>query len=71
MKMEAQMTGGTTNNIKTAAIETIRALPDEADWNDVMYRIYVRQKIEVGLKDVENGDTVSHSDVVKRYGITE
>jgi len=58
-------------SIKSAAIETISALPEEADWNDVMYRIYVRQKVDAGLKDVENGDTVPHSDVIKRFGGTK
>ena len=70
-KQEKRMAGETRNNVKTAAIETIKSLPEEADWNDVMHRIYVRQKIESGLKDVENGDTISHSDVEKRFGIKE
>ena len=30
-------------------------LPDDADWDDVMYKIYVRQSIEQGLKDSEAG----------------
>lgn len=40
-------------------------LPEKATWDDVMYTIYVRQKIEQGLKDIEEGHTVSHEDAVK------
>jgi hypothetical protein len=36
-----------------------------------MYRIYVRQKIESGMKDVAQGDTVSVAEVRKRFGLTE
>lgn len=30
-----------------------------------MYTFYVRQKIEEGLKDIEEGRTVSHEDAMK------
>ena len=33
----------------------INALPEESDWEDLMDRIYVRQKIEKGLADSEEG----------------
>lgn len=58
-------------DIKTKVNETLRTLPDDASWEDVMYRIYVRQKIESGLKDVAQGDTVSVAEVRKRFGLTE
>ncbi|MEW6357352.1 MAG: hypothetical protein AB1696_13565 [Planctomycetota bacterium] len=41
--------------IKKEAGILLRDLPDETSWDDLMYRIYVRQKIEKGLKDSENG----------------
>jgi predicted transcriptional regulator len=40
-------------------------LPEQATWDDVMYTFYVRQKIEEGLKDIEEGRTVSHEDAMK------
>ena len=58
-------------NIRDKATETIKTLPDDASWDDVMYRIYVRQKIENGLKDVTDGNTVTVSDVRKRFGLPE
>jgi hypothetical protein len=58
-------------DIKSKVNETLRTLPDDATWEDVMYRIYVRQKIENGLKDVEEGATVSVAEVRKRFGLSE
>ncbi|MFN9712529.1 MAG: hypothetical protein ACK57G_01845 [Planctomycetota bacterium] len=58
-------------DIKSKVNETLRTLPDDASWEDVMYRIYVRQKIESGMKDVAQGDTLSVAEVRKRFGLTE
>jgi predicted transcriptional regulator len=41
-------------------------LPEQATWDDVMYTLYVRQKIEEGLKDVEEGRTLSHEEAMKQ-----
>lgn len=59
------------SDIKSRVHETIESLPDDATWDDVMYRLYVRQKIEAGLKDVESGNTLPVSEVRKRFGLTE
>ena len=56
-------------DIKSKVSETLRSLPDDASWEDVMYRIYVRQKIESGLKDVAEGNTVSIAEVRKVFGL--
>lgn len=37
---------------KQAAKELIEHLSDQASWNDIMYELYVKQKIEAGLKAV-------------------
>ena len=58
-------------DIKSKVNETLRTLPDDATWEDVMYRIYVRQKIENGIKDVAEGDTVSVAEIRKRFGLSE
>ena len=50
---------------KEAARAVIDALPDDASLDDVMYAIYVRHKIEHGLRDIEAGNTVSHEDVMR------
>ena len=58
-------------DIKSKVNETLRTLPDDATWEDVMHRIYVRQKIENGIKDVAEGHTVSVAEVRKRFGLSE
>jgi len=51
---------------KQAAKELIDHLPDQASWNDIMYELYVKQKIEAGLKAVAEGRTVPHEEVKRR-----
>lgn len=48
---------------KEAARQIIEHLPDQATWDDIMYELYVKQKIEEGLADIEAGRTVSHEEV--------
>ena len=49
----------------------IEDLPNETNWNDLMYKIYVRQSIEQGLKDVEEGRIISHDDIKKKFQQTK
>ena len=51
---------------KDAARRLIDSLPDEATWDDIMYELYVKQKIEVGLEAVQEGRTIPHQEVKKR-----
>lgn len=37
--------------LKKEMADLLDGLPDDADWDDVMYSIYVRQSIEDGLVD--------------------
>ncbi len=53
--------------VKEEAKKMIENLPDEATWDDLMYEIYVRQKVEMGLKDIEEGRVVSHEHIKKRF----
>lgn len=41
-------------------------LPDDSTLEDIQYHIYVRQKIDRGLKDVEDGRTISEEEFDKR-----
>jgi predicted transcriptional regulator len=55
--------------VKTAKDEVqeiLKGLPDDATLEEIQYRIYVRQKIERGLKDLDEGRTVSHEEMKKR-----
>ena len=60
-----------TENIKQEAHRLLDKLPDKATWDDLMYQIYVRQTIETGIKDSDEGRTVDVKEVRKRFGLTE
>ena len=53
--------------VKDALLEMARVLPPEATWDDVMARIYVRQKIEDGLCDADEGRTTPHDEVFEEF----
>ena len=59
-----------TETIKQKAHQLLDKLPDSASWEDVMYRIYVRQAIAAGIKDSDQGHTTDVSEVRKRFGLT-
>jgi hypothetical protein len=60
-----------TNNVnmKEAASDLIRQMPDTATWEDLMYHIYVRQAIEKGLADSAAGRKLDVGQVKKMLGI--
>lgn len=51
---------------KDAVRQIIDRLPDQATWEDIMYELYVKQKIEAGLKAVEEGRTIPHEEMKRR-----
>ena len=50
---------------KESIIKMIKDLPDDVSLDEVMYHLYVRQKILRGLEDVKHGRTYSHDEVKK------
>lgn len=50
---------------KQEVLELIKELPDEVDVDEVIYRLYLRQKLESAEKDVREGRLVLHDEVVK------
>ena len=59
-----------TENIKQKAHRLLEHLPDKATWDDLMSQIYVRQTIEAGIKDSDEGKTVDVKKVRKSFGLT-
>lgn len=49
--------------IKTEAKRLIEQMPDHSTWDDIMYKIYVRQKIDTALKAAEEGRVIPHDEV--------
>ena len=54
------------NLVKDEAKRLIEKLPDSATWDDIMYEVYVKQKIAAGLKAADEGRVVSHEEAKKR-----
>ncbi len=41
-------------------------IPDNVSFEDIQYHIYVREKIEQGLKDIEEDRIITQEEVEKR-----
>ena len=54
------------NIVKQEARNLIDKLPDNVTWDDIMYEMYVKEKIADGLKAAEEGRVVSHEDAKQR-----
>ena len=53
-------------NVKDAVRAVIQGLPDNVTWDEVQYRIYVRQQIESGLADSRAGRLVETDEMGQR-----
>jgi predicted transcriptional regulator len=51
---------------KDTIIEMIKNLPNDATMEDIIEAIYVRKKIEKGLKDSEEGRLFTHEEAKER-----
>ena len=57
-----------TQQIPKIELEKIvQELPEMIDVDDIMYRLYLFQKIQDGDRDIEAGRTIPHEQVVKRF----
>ncbi len=54
----------------TEAIKLVRGLSTTSSWDDLMYRIYVRQKIDAGLADFRAGRVHPHSAIRKEFELS-
>ncbi len=43
---------------KQEALDTIARLPDSADMDEIMYRLYVLENIRRGQQDADNGSSI-------------
>lgn len=55
------------STLKEKARILIDSLPDDATWDDLMYEIYVRIKIEKAISADDAGRVVSHEEVKRRF----
>jgi hypothetical protein len=56
-------------SVKQEAQRIIEELAEDATWDDLMYRIYVRQAIESGLRDSESNRALDVKEVRARFGL--
>lgn len=52
-----------SNSVKEEVISLLHKLPDDITLDEIMYHLYVKQKIIKGLKDIEDGNTYTHEEV--------
>ncbi len=57
-----------TATVKEQVLEMIRKLPDDSTVSDIMAELYFRQKVDEGLREAEEGDTLEHDEVRQRMG---
>ena len=48
---------------KQAATQIINQVSDQASWDEIMYELYAKEKIEEGLSDIKAGRTTPHEQV--------
>ena len=58
-----------TSTVKDEARQLVERLPDDATWEDIQYEVYLRQSIEAGLRDAEQGRTVPSDEARHRFGL--
>ncbi|MCE9552231.1 MAG: hypothetical protein K8T91_02505 [Planctomycetes bacterium] len=49
-----------------AVIEMIRQLPDEVSLDDIMEELYVRRKVDEGLRQLDAGQELDHQEIIDR-----
>ena len=51
---------------KNTAIDVVSQMPDRFQLEDLIERLIFRAKVEEGLKDIEEGNVIEHSEVIKQ-----
>jgi predicted transcriptional regulator len=51
---------------KEAVLEMIRKMPDDVTEEDILYELYVRQRIKEGLRQLDAGEGIPHEEAMKR-----
>ena len=59
--------GQLMSTAKEEAINLITRLPDEASWDDIMYEMYVKKKIELGIKAADEVRVIPHEEVKRIF----
>lgn len=49
--------------LKQEALESLQRLPENADIDEIMYRLYVVDKLRKSREAIEQGKVISHDDL--------
>lgn len=52
-----------SQNAKQEAIEAIQRLPDTINFDEIVYRLYVLNKVHQGLQDIEDNRLISSEEL--------
>ncbi|MGD8258583.1 MAG: hypothetical protein PVG70_09520 [Desulfobacterales bacterium] len=52
-------------SLKQEAMKVISKMPDTAEIDDIMYRLYVIDKVRKGREAIQRGETISIEDLKK------
>jgi predicted transcriptional regulator len=52
--------------VKEEVIELIEKMPDDCTVEDILYELYLKQKVDKGLQDIQEGRVVEHEEVKQR-----
>jgi len=58
-------------SIKEKVHRLLDGLPESATWDDLMYKIYVRQTIEAGLEDSDAGRNTDVKELRASFGLSK
>lgn len=53
-------------SIKGKVIKLIQELPEDATMEDILYKLYVRAKIEEGLNELNEGQGIPHNEAMEK-----
>ncbi len=52
---------------KRETIKFIESLPDNVSLEEIIYELYVREQNFKGLKDIKEGKTITHEEVMRIF----
>lgn len=54
-------------SVKEEVKKMLDALPDDSTYDDILYHIYVREKIIRGMQDIQDNKLIDEAEMDKRF----
>ncbi len=51
---------------KEAVIEIVQQMPDDLTFEEILYRLYVREQITEGVRQLDAGEGIPHEEAMQR-----